>query len=902
MYFQAFTLCFGFATLYHDVLASENQCKIKDLVADCSHLKLSNVPSDLPVNITVLKLSHNQLRYLPASALSRYRQLQTLDSGYNVITKIDGNLCMVLPFLQVLGLEHNQLSHLSVHYFSYCSSLIELYLQSNRIKEIMSDPFKSLQNLTVLDVSHNKLVSAKLGTQPQLQKLQRLALSANKITQLKDNDFYFLKNTTLYQLELSANSLTEFESDCFHKIGSLHVLVLDDVALSQNVTKRLCHVLSGTDIVELSLRNTHLKIQNTTFNGLNKTNLTSLDLSNNRLTSLQDNSFQWLHSLEYLHLENNSIGHVTRQTFAGLENLKCLNLKKGLKGQNVLNEVESLIDDYSFQALKNLVQLNLEDNSIAGIRAHTFSGLTSLKYLSLYNCLVDLKTINNKTFMSLAESPLVSLNLTKTKISKLQHGAFSWFKNLKNVDIGLNSIAQTLTGEEFLGLSEIKEIYLSYNSKLILTSSSFVHVPSMKILMLSKSNIASLSFQPSPFDPLQNLSVLDLSNNNLANLDKDVFRELRQLQVLKLQHNNLARLWKSINPGGPVLYLSGLKDLQRLDLQSNGLDELPEKAFQGLYQLSILDLSSNNLDFLPDFVFNDLQSLELLQMQKNLITSVEKSVFSQAFINLTALYMGFNPFDCTCESISWFVTWLNKTNSSIPGLNNQYICNTPPSYHNHTVVAFDISPCKDIAPFEGLFIISSSIILGIIFTVFLIQFQGWRLEFYWNVSVNRIFGFKEIDHQEIHFEYDAYIIHAKNDIDWVNNYLLPLEQHDQTAFQFCLEERDSEVGISELESIVNSISQSRKIIFVMTQELLKDPWCRRFKVHQAMQQVIQQSRDAIILIFLQDIPDYKLHQMLCVRRGMFKSHCILVWPVQNERIPAFHQKLMVALGSSNQVQ
>ncbi|XP_067838711.1 toll-like receptor 3 [Heptranchias perlo] len=902
MHFQAFALCFELAILYLGAIASENQCKIKDLVADCSHLKLTEIPSDLPVNITVLNLCHNQLKHLLTSTLSAYNQLQTLNAGYNDIPKIDGDLCKVLPFLQVLGLEHNQLSQLSVHYFHYCSNLTELYLQFNRVKQITGDPFKNLQNLTILDMSHNKLVSAKLGTQLQLQHLQRLVLSTNKITQLKTGDFDILNNTTLYQLELSSNRLTQFEHNCFRKIGSLRSLALENFALHPNLTEQLCEELSGTDIAELSLRNTCLKIQHTTFAGLNKTNLTSLDLSNNRLTTLQDNSFQWFQSLEYLYLENNSIRHVTPKMFAGLENLKYLNLKKGLTAQHIPNKVESIIDDYSFQELKKLEYLNLEDNIIAGIKAHTFSGLRSLKYLSMHNCLIDLKTISNETFISLAESPLINLNLTKTKISKLQHGAFSWFKNLKKLDIGLNSIAQTLTGEEFLGLNEIEEIYLSYNLNLMLTSSSFVHVPSMKILMLSKSKIVTLNFQPSPFDPLQNLTVLDLSNNNLANLDKDIFSELRHLQVLKLQHNNLARLWKNVNPGGPVLYLSGLEELQILDLQSNGLDELPEKAFQGLLKLDILDLSLNNLNFLPDRVFDDLQSLKVLHMQKNLITSVEKDVFSQVFNNLTALYMGFNPFDCTCESIAWFVTWLNKTNSSIPGLNSQYICNTPPTYHNNTVVAFDISPCKDVAPFESAFIISSSVILIFIFTVLMIQFQGWRLQFYWNVSVNRIFGFKEIDHKEIQFEYDAYIIHAKNDGDWVNNYLMPLEQNDQTIFQFCLEERDSEAGISELESIVNSISQSRKIIFVMTHELLKDPWCRRFKVHHAMQQAIQQSRDAIILIFLQDIPDYKLNQMLCLRRGMFKSRCILAWPAQSERVSAFHQKLKVALGSSNRVQ
>ncbi|XP_043541700.1 toll-like receptor 3, partial [Chiloscyllium plagiosum] len=209
MYFQTIILYFKFAILYHGATASGTQCKIQGLVADCGHLKLSSIPSDLPVNITVLNLSHNQLKHLSASTLSQYSQLQVLNAGYNVITKVEENLCKALPFLQMLGLEHNQFSHLSVHYFSYCSNLTELYIQFNRIKEITGNPFTNLQELTVLDVSHNKLVSAKLGTELQLQKLQRLALSANKITQLKNDDFDFLNGSTLYQLDLSSNSITE---------------------------------------------------------------------------------------------------------------------------------------------------------------------------------------------------------------------------------------------------------------------------------------------------------------------------------------------------------------------------------------------------------------------------------------------------------------------------------------------------------------------------------------------------------------------------------------------------------------------------------------------------------------------------------------------------------------------
>ena len=75
----------------------------------------------------------------------------------------------------------------------------------------------------------------------------------------------------------------------------------------------------------------------------------------------------------------------------------------------------------------------------------------------------------------------------------------------------------------------------------------------------------------------------------------------------------------------------------------------------------------------------------------------------------------------------------------------------------------------------------------------------------------------------------------------------------------------------------------------------------RFKAHLALQQVMEDSRDSLVLIFLQDVTDYRLSRSLLIRRGMLKSRCIVHWPLQKERIPAFQQKLQIALNSSNRV-
>ncbi|XP_049628295.1 toll-like receptor 3 [Suncus etruscus] len=880
-------------------VSSTNKCTVRHEVADCSHLKLTQIPDDLPVNITVLNLTHNQIRRLLPDNFTRYSQLTVLDGGYNSISKLDPRLCQVLPVLKMLNLQHNQLSQLSDKTLFSCMSLVELYLTSNSIQKIQNNPFKNLKNLLKLDLSHNGLSSTKLGTQIQLENLQQLLLSNNKIHSVSQEELYFLGNSSLEKLDLSSNQIKEFSPGCFNAIGKLFGLSLNNARLGPSLTENLCFELSNTSIQKLSLSNVQLEnISDLTFLGLAQTNLTTLDLSYNSLNIIGNDSFTWLPHLEYIFLEYNNIQHLSSRSFFGLLNVRHMNLRHAFAKPSISLASLPKIDDFSFQWLKHLEYLDMADNSLPNTKSNTFKGLVELKYLNLANSFTNLRILTNETFLSLIQSPLLLLNLTRNKISRIESDAFSWLGQLKILDLGLNEIEQKLIGQEWRGLENIVEIYLSYNKGLQLTDNSFALVPSLQRLMLRRVALKNVDISPSPFHPLHNLVILDLSNNNIANINEELLDGLKKLEILDLQHNNLARLWKHANPGGPVYFLKGLCNLHILNLESNGFDEIPTEMFKDLFELKSLRLGLNNLNTLPSSVFDSQVSLKSLSLQKNLITSVEKEVFGTPFKNLSNLDMSFNPFDCTCQSIAWFVNWLNSTRTNISELSKYYICNTPPQYHGHSVKLFDIASCKDSAPFKLLFIINTSILLVFIFIVLVIHFEGWRISLYWNVLVHRILGFKEIEKLPEQFEYSAYIIHAQKDRDWVWKHFSSMEKQDQTL-KFCLEERDFEAGVLELEAIVNSIKRSRKIVFIITHHLLKDPLCKRFKVHHAVQQAIEQNLDSIILIFLEEIPDYKLSHALCLRRGMFKSYCILNWPVRKEQKNAFQQKLQVALGSRN---
>ncbi|KAM6972107.1 toll-like receptor 3 [Aplochiton taeniatus] len=863
-------------------------------------MNLKEIPPDLPRDIYSLDMSHNRLGKLLPAALSLYPGLLHLDVSYNSISVLEEGVCQSLILLKTLIMQHNVVHLLMEKNLKHCSNLTVLILASNKLK-LQGEPFMALQSLMVLDVSRNHLTSVKLGSLPQLPSLVTLALSNNDVAALKTDDFSFLiRSPSLRFLNLTYLPLKSIEHGSFKPIAGIHTLTMDGTPLSPPLMSNLSLELSWTAITSLSLQKTSLvTISNSTFKGLESTNLTSLDLSYNSMANIGNGSFQWLPKLESLYLEENILKHLTKITFQGLSSLKNLNLRRALVKSH--SSSSPIIEDFSFQSLGRLKNLNMEHTAFREITKNTFSGLISLRqlYLGWSSCLT-LRSITNTTLVSLSAAPLTLLNLTATAISSLASGAFSSLGNLTTLLLGHNFIRQTLTGEEFKGLGRVQEIYLSNNDqKIILSSTSFIHVPSLRSLMLGKAVTGTLDLDPSPFRPLSNLTFLDLSNNNIANLNSGLLDGLVHLQVLNLQHNNLARLWKSANPGGPALFLRELQSLVVLNMDNTGLDEIPTEALSNLTNLRELSLNNNLLNRLTGSVFEGPGSLQVLRLQKNVITGVRKEVFEPAMVHLKELVMDKNPFDCTCESILWFVGWLNQTAASVPGLTDMYMCNTPPAYFNRSIMNFDPLSCKDMTPFHALYIFSSTAVLSLMVGAFLVRFQGWRIQFYWNILVSRTLGMSDKRTDEGRaFEYDAYVIYAKEDEDWVERSLIPIEKEQCLL---CLEDRDSVAGRSQLESIVDNMRNSRKYVFVVSERLLRDPWCIHFKAHHALHQVIEANRDSVILIFLQEVQDYRLARALLIRRGMLRSHCILHWPQHHERVPAFHQNLRIALGTTNRL-
>ncbi|TMS23900.1 Toll-like receptor 3 [Larimichthys crocea] len=98
-------ICYFVTGPYNCVAAvKKTSCHVQDGRADCRHLSLSEIPQNLPRNLTSLDMSHNRLRAVPPVSLTPYPGLIHLDVSYNSITKVDEGLCQTLPLLQTLNI------------------------------------------------------------------------------------------------------------------------------------------------------------------------------------------------------------------------------------------------------------------------------------------------------------------------------------------------------------------------------------------------------------------------------------------------------------------------------------------------------------------------------------------------------------------------------------------------------------------------------------------------------------------------------------------------------------------------------------------------------------------------------------------------------------------------------
>uniref|UniRef100_A0A914MNV2 Uncharacterized protein n=1 Tax=Meloidogyne incognita TaxID=6306 RepID=A0A914MNV2_MELIC len=174
-----------------------------------------------------------------------------------------------------------------------------------------------------------------------------------------------------------------------------------------------------------------------------------LDLSSNKLTSLNIRTFEGLVKLERLLLFNNSIQNIHEEAFRELKNsLEYLNIS-----HNLITKLPAAIG-----RLSRVETVDLSHNKISTYYNFILNKMPHLTHLNLSQNL--LTSIDNYVFDG-CES-LLEINLGSNRIQNISPDAFNKCPKLRKIDLSKNLLFQL--GTALTGLKSLRILNLSENA------------------------------------------------------------------------------------------------------------------------------------------------------------------------------------------------------------------------------------------------------------------------------------------------------------------------------------------------------------------------------------------------------------------------------------------------------
>nr|CAB3266366.1 slit homolog 3 protein [Phallusia mammillata] len=190
---------------------------------------------------------------------------------------------------KIIALSDNKITTLDLHQLAKFTNLVELDLRKNGIKQLISDPELVLPNVRLLNLRYNNLTSITRLHLKSFPNLNVLAIYHNAINHFPSD--LLLSNRKLRRLYIGPNPVQNFKSD----------------------------FLRGLDIYKMSLQN--LSLTSVPVEIRTMKNLEFLNLNDNRITTLPNNTFSGCTSLYRIVLENNQISTVETNAFNGANQL-----------------------------------------------------------------------------------------------------------------------------------------------------------------------------------------------------------------------------------------------------------------------------------------------------------------------------------------------------------------------------------------------------------------------------------------------------------------------------------------------------------------------------------------------------------------------------------------------------
>jgi len=282
-----------------------------------------------------------------------------------------------LSVFPLTNLSHNNLTEFIIERRMLLSSVVVLDLSYNQIRSVVVESFESFPVLKSLYLNNNKILTYDVD---QKMSFTYLDLSNNPLNFLKSSKNLFNEN--------------------------LKCLYLSSVDYLKTIS---CNATIRIDIPfyleELILHNNRLNVFPSIGGIFKETSLLSLDLSFNKIRRINTNFFAGLTNLKHLNLSNNEIVVITPDVLDRIPQLIALDLS-----ENYLQHIHVKFFDYFLRKSKNLPikpQLKLSGNffecDCTMVELHNYLSSVSNTFTTTFKCLKNNSIAVILTSVSLEE-------------------------------------------------------------------------------------------------------------------------------------------------------------------------------------------------------------------------------------------------------------------------------------------------------------------------------------------------------------------------------------------------------------------------------------------------------------------------------------------------------------------
>ncbi|XP_052075957.1 toll-like receptor 2 [Mytilus californianus] len=220
---------------------------------------------------------------------------------------------------------------------------------------------------------------------------------------------------------------------------------------------------------------------------------------------------------------------------------------------------------------------------------------------------------------------------------------------------------------------------------------------------------------------------------------------------------------------------------------------------------------------------------------------------------------------------------LESINASTFSYPESYHCKTPPGkdgalLENAMPTFFK---CQNNDIFFA--VVTSLSLSGIVFVIIssLIFRLRWHIRYWVYLYRVKKKGFSLITYEAANFEFEAYVIYCEKDLHWIRHKLLE-NIEKESGIPLCIKDRDFEVGNALVDNIVENMSASRRIILIISRDMVKNSWCL-FETRIAQEQFLNRESDALIIIMVEDVSEENMSSSL---RAFVNSSPVCKFPTK----------------------